>query len=56
MLMVRPNGVDLAYLGRLANEGKLKLIVSGRLPLDQATEAHRASQAGHARGKIVLAA
>ncbi len=56
MLMVRPNGEDLAYLGRLADEGKLKPIVSVRLPLDQATEAHRANQAGHVRGKIVLEA
>ncbi|MGJ0392652.1 MAG: NAD(P)-dependent alcohol dehydrogenase [Methylocystis sp.] len=54
MLMVRPNGEDLAYLGRLADEGKLKPVVSVRLPLDQAAEAHRMSQAGHVRGKIVL--
>ena len=54
LIMVRPNGDDLAYLGRLADEGKLKPTVSIRLPLDRASEAHQASQAGHARGKIVL--
>ncbi len=54
MLMVRPNGEDLAYLGRLADEGKLKPVVSVRLPLEQASEAHRMSQAGHVRGKIAL--
>ncbi len=54
MLMVRPNGEDLAYLGRLADEGKLKPMVSVKLPLDHAAEAHRMSQGGHVRGKIVL--
>ena len=54
LIMVRPNGEDLAYLGRLADEGKLKPTVSLIFPLDRASEAHRASQAGHARGKIVL--
>ncbi len=56
MLMVRPNGEELAYFGRLADEGKLKPIVSARLRLDQATEAHRTNQAGHVRGKVVLEA
>jgi NADPH:quinone reductase-like Zn-dependent oxidoreductase len=46
MLMVKPNGENLAYLGRLADEGKLKPVGSVRLPLDQAAEAHRMSQAG----------
>lgn len=54
LIMVRPNGDDLAYLCRLADEGKLKAVVSVRLPLDQAAEAHRTSEAGHSRGKIVL--
>ena len=49
--MVRPNSDDLAYLGRLADEGKLKPVVSVRLPLEHAAEAHRVSQAGHVRGK-----
>lgn len=54
LLMVRPNGDDLAYLGQLADEGKLKPVVGIRLPLEQAAEAHRVSQAGHMRGKMVL--
>jgi NADPH:quinone reductase-like Zn-dependent oxidoreductase len=54
LLMVRPNGDDLAYLGRLVDEGKLKPVVSVRLPLEQAAEAHRVGQAGHVRGKMVL--
>jgi NADPH:quinone reductase-like Zn-dependent oxidoreductase len=54
MLMVSPNGKDLAYLGRLADEGKLRPVVSEKLPMDHAAEAFRASQAGHVRGKLAL--
>ena len=54
LLMVRPNSDDLTYLGQLADEGKLKPVVCVRLPLEHAAEAHRVSQAGHVRGKIVL--
>ncbi len=51
---VRPNGRDIAFLFKLAEEGKLKPAVSLRLPLSRAEEAQRASKAGHTRGKIVL--
>lgn len=54
LIMVRPNGNDLAFLGRLADEGKLRPEVSTVLPLDRAGAAQEASRAGHARGKIVL--
>lgn len=54
LIMVRPNGEDLACLGRLVEEDKLKPTVSLRLPLERAEEAHQVSQAGHVRGKIVL--
>jgi NADPH:quinone reductase-like Zn-dependent oxidoreductase len=51
---VRPNGRDIAFLFKLAEEGKLEPAVSLKLPLSQAEEAQRASKAGHTRGKIVL--
>ena len=54
LIMVRPNGDDLAYLGGLADKGKLKPTVSLTFPLNRASDAHQASQAGHACGKIVL--
>ncbi len=54
LLMVRPNSDDVGYLGQLADEGKLKPTISLRLAFDQAAEAHRVSEAGHTRGKIVL--
>ena len=54
LIMVRPTREDLACLGGLADKGKLKPTVSLTFPLERASEAHQASQAGHARGKIVL--
>jgi NADPH:quinone reductase-like Zn-dependent oxidoreductase len=53
-LMVRPLGTDLAYLGQLADEGRLRPSLAGTYPLERAAEALEASEAGHTRGKIVL--
>lgn len=44
----------LADLARRAAEGRLKTAISASFPLDQAAEAHRQSEAGHSRGKLVL--
>lgn len=44
----------LADLARRAAEGTLKPAISASFPLDQAAEAHRQSEAGHSRGKLVL--
>lgn len=44
----------LANLARLVVDGTLRLTVSATYPLEQAAEAHRLTEAGHARGKIVL--
>jgi NADPH:quinone reductase-like Zn-dependent oxidoreductase len=38
----------------LAGDGKLEVTVDKTLPLDEAPEAHRYLQTGHARGKVVL--
>jgi NADPH:quinone reductase-like Zn-dependent oxidoreductase len=54
VIMVRPSGADLAFLGQLADQGKLKPTVSRTYPLDRAGEAQEASRTGHVRGKIVL--
>jgi NADPH:quinone reductase-like Zn-dependent oxidoreductase len=43
-----------AELLKLAAEGKVEVTVDKVFPLDQAAEAHRYLQAGHARGKVVL--
>jgi NADPH:quinone reductase-like Zn-dependent oxidoreductase len=53
-IWVRPEGRDLAYLGQLADSGRLRPTVSQTFRLDQARAAQEASQQGHTRGKIVL--
>ncbi len=42
-------------LARLAEEGKLRVVVAGVYPFAEAGAAHRALATGHAHGKIVLA-
>ncbi|PPI74620.1 hypothetical protein C5E12_02845 [Rathayibacter rathayi] len=49
---LRREGVPLA--ARLASEGRFSVEIGPRLPLEQATEAHRLSEDGHVRGKILL--
>ena len=53
-ILVKPQGEDIAFLCRLAELGKLRPVVSLRLPLERAAEAHVANESGHTRGKIVL--
>lgn len=53
-MWVRPDAADLAALARLADAGRLTVSVAHVLPLAQAAQAWRLSQAGHTRGKIVL--
>jgi NADPH:quinone reductase-like Zn-dependent oxidoreductase len=53
-LMVRPEGADLAFLGQLADQGRLRPILDRTLPLERAREAQDASEGGHVQGKIVL--
>jgi NADPH:quinone reductase-like Zn-dependent oxidoreductase len=43
-----------AELVRLADEGRLELVVDRTFPLEGAAEAHRYLQHGHAAGKVVL--
>jgi NADPH:quinone reductase-like Zn-dependent oxidoreductase len=54
MIMVRPEGQDLAFLGELADQGRLKPTIARTFRLDQAREALEMSKHGHTRGKIVL--
>ncbi|OIJ98518.1 NADP-dependent oxidoreductase [Streptomyces monashensis] len=51
---VRPDAADLAALADLADAGRLTVRVEHTLPLAEAAQAWRLSQAGHTRGKIVL--
>jgi NADPH:quinone reductase-like Zn-dependent oxidoreductase len=44
----------LAEIGDLIESGRFSLAVAETFPLDQIAEAHRLSETGHARGKLVL--
>ena len=49
---LRVDAVPLA--AQLAADGVFELEIAGRYPLTEAAEAHRQSETGHVRGKIVL--
>ncbi|KZX20776.1 zinc-binding dehydrogenase [Rathayibacter tanaceti] len=49
---LRREGIPLA--ARLAAEGRFSIEIGPRFPLEAVAEAHRLSEEGHARGKIVL--
>jgi NADPH:quinone reductase-like Zn-dependent oxidoreductase len=44
----------LGQAARLFEEGEFSMPVAQTFPLEQAAEAHRVSQDGHVRGKLVL--
>jgi NADPH:quinone reductase-like Zn-dependent oxidoreductase len=51
---VRPSGEVLARLMRLVEEGEIEAPVARTLPLEQAAEAQRLTEAGGLGGKVVL--
>ncbi len=54
ILAAKPNQTDLAFLARLAAEGKIKPLTDSRFPLEKTAGAmHYASQ-GHASGKVII--
>jgi NADPH:quinone reductase-like Zn-dependent oxidoreductase len=50
----RPDGSDLRHLKELIESGKVRPVIDRTFPLEEVAKAHELSQAGHARGKIVL--
>ncbi|MFC4616665.1 NADP-dependent oxidoreductase [Cellulomonas algicola] len=51
---VRPESGDLAALGALIDEGKVRVEVAQVFDLADAAAAHEASASGHVRGKVVV--
>jgi NADPH:quinone reductase-like Zn-dependent oxidoreductase len=51
---VRSNGPQLAELGRLLDDGTVRVAIDSTFPLAQAREAHERAARGHIQGKIVL--
>lgn len=44
----------LSELTQMYEQGLLRVVISQTFPLHQATDAHKAVETGHVRGKIVL--
>lgn len=53
-VFARPDGHDLAAVARMVAQGRLRVEVAACFPLERSADAHRLSQAGHTRGKIVV--
>ena len=53
-LGVEPTSNELAEIGKLIDEKKIKVIVSRTFPLSEAAKAQEQVATGHTRGKIVL--
>ena len=54
-VFVRPNAEELAEVADLVDENRLSVHLDEVLPLEQAARAHELIEAGHVRGKLVLA-
>ena len=54
VVLVRSRGEDLRWLARLAEDGALRTVVDGVLPLEQIAEAHELSRTFRTRGKLIL--
>ena len=50
-----PNAADLAVLADLVDQGKLRPVIDRTFPLRETVAALRRVEAGHARGKVVIA-
>jgi NADPH:quinone reductase-like Zn-dependent oxidoreductase len=51
---VKPRGGDLEKICALIEAGKLRPVIEKIFPLEQIAEAHRLSEQGHVRGKLVV--
>ncbi|GAB4822682.1 hypothetical protein N2152v2_009728 [Parachlorella kessleri] len=52
--IVQPDGKQLQHVADLISEGKLKLTVAAKFPLEEFEKAHDQIATGHTRGKVVL--
>jgi NADPH:quinone reductase-like Zn-dependent oxidoreductase len=51
---VKPRGGELEKISELIEAGKLRPVIEKIFPLEEIAEAHRLSEAGHVRGKLVI--
>ncbi len=55
VFVTKENGADLATLAGMIEAGQVRPVIDRTYPLAEAAEALRYLEAGHARGKIILA-
>ncbi|CAI5502810.1 unnamed protein product [Closterium sp. Naga37s-1] len=53
-VMMENRGSDLEVVRRMVEEGKVKVVIEGTLPFEEAREAWRRSMEGHVTGKVVV--
>jgi NADPH:quinone reductase-like Zn-dependent oxidoreductase len=53
-VFVRPEQHDLEELGRMADDGQLRVPIAKAFPLEQIADAQRLVAGGHVRGKVVV--
>jgi NADPH:quinone reductase-like Zn-dependent oxidoreductase len=53
-IAVKPNANELATIGQLIDEKRIRVVVSKVLPLTEAVQADRQAETHHTRGKMVL--
>jgi NADPH:quinone reductase-like Zn-dependent oxidoreductase len=54
MTRAKPRGGELEKISALIEAGKIRPVVERTFPLDEIAEAHRLSEQGHVRGKLVI--
>jgi NADPH:quinone reductase-like Zn-dependent oxidoreductase len=54
VVRVQPRGGDLEKITGLIEAGKIRPVVEKVFPLEQIAEAHRLSETGHVRGKLIV--
>jgi NADPH:quinone reductase-like Zn-dependent oxidoreductase len=54
MMQAKPRGGDLEKIGALIEAGKIRPVIDKVFSLEQIAEAHRVSEEGHVRGKLVV--
>ena len=54
MTQVRSNGTQLVELGRLLEDGTVRIGIDGIFPLKEASNSHERAAQGHIQGKLIL--
>ena len=54
LIAVHPSGEQMAEMAKLANAGQLKTHLDAVFPLKDVAQAHKLSEGGHVRGKLVF--